>query len=312
MSKSISQTYLFSSFNKYEEKLFKAMMSYDRIDKESEAFEDIISEVTKRRTSDNMVKALKSQNIVILINGDPLDKALKVFAGVDNRSGYTQKTKVFIDCSNIIGMESGRYVCGDINKLLAYLFDAMVMYSYYVAEDKIVGNDSLSKLGANAFAKLFTYIIDYIYKINSFGTAKYQCMYLSALYYQVNILGKSLDSPSVQKIARTVSNIAESQANITMIDVEEDDFLNIKTFVEKLSKVLSIPKLGLDAVIAKWMHVLGTGTIFALELFPAFSAMICDACTDAYLNNKNTIEKVVGANLMADFNRKLIEIEERL
>lgn len=312
MSKSISQTYLFSSFNKYEEKLFKAMMSYDRIDKESEAFEDIISEITKRRTSDNMVKALKSKNIVLLINGDPLDKALKVFAGVDNRSGYDQKKKVFIDCSNIIGMENGRYVCGDINKLLAYLFDAMVMYSYYVAEDKLVGNDSLSKLGATAFAKLFSYIIDYIYKINSFGTAKHQCMYMSALYYQVNILGKSLDSPSVQKIARSVSNIAESQANITMIDVEENDFLNIKTFVEKLSQVLSIPKLGLDAVIAKWMHVLGTGTIFALELFPAFAAMICDACTDAYLNNKNTIEKVVGANLMADFYRKLIEIEERL
>lgn len=312
MSKSLSQTYLFSSFNKYEEKLFKAVMSYDRIDKESEAFEDLLSEIAKRRTSDKMLKAIKSPNVVILINGEPLDKALKVFCHEDHRSGYTQKTKVFIDCSNIIGIDKGRYVCSDINKLLAYLFDAMVAYSYTVAGDKLLGNDYLSKSGATIFSKIFSYIIDYIYKINSFGTAKYQCMYMSALYYQVNILGKSLDSPSVQRIARGVSNIAESQANILMIDLEETDFLNIKTFVEKLSTVLSIPKLGIDSVVAKWMHIFGTGTIFALELFPSFSAMITDACTDAYINNKNTIEKVVGANLMADFNNKLIEIEERM
>lgn len=312
MSKLLSQTYLFSSFGKYEEKLFKAMMSYDRIDKDGTAFENILAEVTKRRTSENMIRALKSPNIVLLINGMPLDKALKVFAGVDNRSGYTQKTKVFIDCSNIIALQEGKYVCSDINIFLAYLFNAMVMYSYYAAETKLVNNDQLTKLGTNAFAKLFTYIIDYIYKINSFSSTRYQCMYLSALYYQVNILGKEFDSPAVQRTARTISTVTDSQANIIMIDVDEDIFLNIKTFVEALSKLLSIPKLGLDAVISQWMRVLGTGTVFALELFPAFSAMISDACTDAYLNNKTTIEKVVGANLMADYYKKLIEIEERM
>lgn len=137
-------------------------------------------------------------------------------------------------------------------------------------------------------------------------------MYLCALYYQVNILGKDLDSPSVQKIARNVGNISDSQANILMIDIDENAFLNIKTFVETLATTLHLPKLGLDAVVAKWMHVFGTGTVFALESFPAFAAMICDACTDSYINNMKTIEKVVGANLMADFYQKLINIEERV
>lgn len=312
MAKAINQTYLFSKYEKYDEKLFKAMMNSDRVDKDSAAFEDLLSEISKRRTSDNMVKALKSPNFILLFNADPLDKSLKVFAAIDHKAGSAQKTKAFIDCSNIITLQNGKYVCSDINKLLAYLFDAMVMYTYYLLEERIVNNDSLSKLGSTIFAKLFSYIIDYIYKINSFGGARYQCMYLAALYYQVNILGKDLNSPSVQKIARNIGDISDAQANILMIDIDENAFINIKTFIEAVSSALHLPKLGLDAVVAKWMHIFGTGTVFSLELFPAFSAMICDACTDSYINNKNTIEKVVGANLMADYYKKLIDIEERV
>ena len=33
---------------------------------------------------------------------------------------------------------------------------------------------------------------------------------------------------------------------------------------------------------------------------------------DTYLNNKNTIEKVVGAKLLADYYNKIIAIEERI
>ena len=49
-----------------------------------------------------------------------------------------------------------------------------------------------------------------------------------------------------------------------------------------------------------------------MELFPAFSAMMCDACSNAYINNKNTIEKVVGAGPLAEFSKRLIQIGERL
>lgn len=311
MSKAISKTYLFSSFNKYEEKLFKAMMTYERVDKQSEAFESVLDEISKRKTTNNMLKVIKSENIVLLYNGDPLDKALKVFAGVDKKSSSSERVKVFIDCSNILQLENGKFV-GDINKLLAYVFDAMITLAYYLAEPKIVANSYLTKSGANIFAKLFTYIIDFIYKINSFSSTRYQCMYLAALYYQVNILGKDLYDNGVQKLAKNIAGISDSQANITMIDFEKTSFLNIKVFIEAVSHSLSLPKLGLDVVVAKWMHIFGTGTVFALELFPSFSAMITDACTDSYINNKNTIEKVVGANLMADYYKKLIEIGEGL
>lgn len=312
MAKTLGQTYLFNSFKKYEEKLFKAMMSYDRIDKESPEFEEILDSISKRKTSDNMVKALKSPNIVLMYNGDPLDKALKVFAGVDHKSGYTQKTKVFIDCSNIIILNGSKFVCRDINQLLAYIFDAMVTYTYYAAEEKIVNVHELTLLGTNIFSKLFSYIIDYIYKVNSYGGYRYTCMYLASLYYQVNILGKDLNSESVQSVAKKVSSLSDSQANVIMIDLEPENFLNIKTFIEITAEVLHQPTLGLDSVIAKWMHIFGTSTVFALEYYPSFSAMITDACTDAYLNNKNTIEKVVGARLMADYYNKIINIEERI
>lgn len=313
MSKTIGETYLFKSYPKYSEKLFKAMMSYTRIDKKSQEFEDIVEDVSKRRTTNNMVKVMMSDKIVLLVEGEPLDKSLKIFAGRDQKSS-SKDLKVFIDCCNIIEKDddTGRYVCSNIEIFLAYLVDAMTMLGYYLSEKSYVDNASLSRSGALCFANIMTYIIDYIYKINSMSGIRYNVMYLSALYYQANILEKAFDDPGVQKIAREIASIGDSQANVLMMDVGDDDFINIKTFVNMVSKVLSLPKLTIDAVVAKWLHVFGTGTGFAMELFPAFSAMMCDACSNAYINNKNTIEKVVGAGPLAEFSKRLIQIGERL
>lgn len=313
MSKTIGETYLFTSYPRYSEKLFKAMMSYTRIDKKSQEFEDIAEDVNKRRTTDNMVKVMMSDKIVLLVEGEPLDKALKVFAGKDQRSS-NKDLKVFIDCSNIIEKddESGRYICNNIEIFLAYLVDAMVMLGYYLSEAKFVDNSYLTTTGALCFANIMTYIIDYIYKVNSMSGVRYNVMYLSALYYQSNILEKPFDNDGVQRIARNIGAIGDSQANVLMMDISKDDFINIKTFINMVSRVLSLPKLTIDVVVAKWLNIFGTGTGFGMELFPAFSAMLTDACSNAYINNKNTIEKVVGAGPLTDFNKRIIQIGERL
>lgn len=309
--KTLNQTYLYSKYPKYEEKLFKAVMSYDRIDKSGDAFEELKSEVSKRKTTDNMVKVLLSNNVVLLINGDPLDKALKVFTHADNRVS-SEKMKVFIDCSNIISLDNGTYKCSNINIFLAYLFDAMVAFIYCISEDKITNNVSLTKEGANIFAKLFSYIVDFIYKINSMNGARSKCLYMAALYYQTALLEKAVDSESVDRIARDVANISSTEANLIKMDLSEDDFLNIKTFTEVIGKILGVPSLEIDVLVARWMHIFGTGTVFALEVYPSFSSMITDACTDAYINNQNTIEKVVGARDMTDYYKKIIEVCGRM
>ena len=313
MSKTIGETYLFTSYPRYSEKLFTSMMSCNRIDKKSSEFEDLAEDVSKRRTTNNLVKVMMSDKIVLLVEGEPLDKALKIFVGKDQKD-TSRATKVFIDCCNIIHKddETGRYVCDSIEIFLAYLVDAMVYLGYQLSEKSFVNHASLTKSGSLCFANIMSYIIDYIYKINSMSGMRYNVMYLSALYYQTNILQKAFDDPGVQSIARNIGSISDSNANVMMMGVGDDDFINIKTFINMVSKVLNLPKLTIDTVVAKWLHIFGTGTGFAMELFPAFAAMLDDACSNAYINNKNTIEKVVGAGNLAEFNKQIIQIGERL
>ena len=46
------------------------------------------------------------------------------------------------------------------------------------------------------------------------------------------------------------------------------------------------------------MRQFGPGTVFGLEYYPAFSAMITDAYVGGYLNNQKTIEKICGKDMV--------------
>ena len=90
-----------------------------------------------------------------------------------------------------------------------------------------------------------------------------------------------------------------------MIQCEEQDFTNIKTFTDKLSSLLKVPELKVDNVIDKWMYLYGINTVFSMEYYPALSAMLTDAYCGAYINNQKTIEKVVG-NTLVDYSKEVI------
>ena len=59
------------------------------------------------------------------------------------------------------------------------------------------------------------------------------------------------------------------------------------------------------------MSIYGTGTVFALEIFPAFASMLTDAYVGAYLNNQKTIEKITNTS-MIEFTKTLLSIGAEL
>ena len=83
--------------------------------------------------------------------------------------------------------------------------------------------------------------------------------------------------------------------------------MNLKFFSESLAEVLHLNKLTIDVIVEKWMTIYGTGTVFALEIFPAFASMITDCYVGAYLNNQKTIEKIIGSS-MVEYTKVLLSI----
>lgn len=311
MSKTYVATYLYGQYSEYEKQIFSFIMTGTEIDKYTSNFDDIKYEVKKRQVSNSLVKILESKDVILMTNEKPLSKAFKVFCARDLKSQNRNKMKIFIDCSNIIKRDenSGVYVCqrNNIDILISYLVSAMHTRIYYADESRIINNSKIMSVGSQAFALLFTYTVDYVCKISSMQSIRNKCMYLASLYYLGNILGKDYTTEGCRKIAKRISGLSDREAGIVDIQIKKESMMNIKYFVETVSSILCLNKLTLDVVVERWMTVFGTGTVFALEMFPAFASMITDAYVGAYINNQKSIEKIAGTT-MVEYTKTLLQI----
>lgn len=311
MAKNYASTYLYGKYDQYEKQTIDFILKADRIDQRDKKFEDILYEVKKRQVSPALVKVLVSPNVIILRSAKPLSKAFKVFAAKDIKND--KQLRVFIDVSGIISMDenAGKYVCSrnNIDIFISYLVDAMSTFIYYTpgGTDRIVNNTKIRSIGAKTFAALFSHIVDYLCKISTISGSKNKCSFMAAMYYLVNLLGADSNSDATKAIAKKAADISDREAEILLIQMKPESFQNIKLFVETVSDVLHLSKMSLDNIVEKWMYVYGTGTVFALELLPAFSNMLTDAYVGAYVNNQKTIEKVAGAG-MVEFTKTILTI----
>lgn len=309
MPKTYANTYLYSQYNEYEKKMYEFIMTADRINTNSEQFADLLYDFKRRNVGNNLLRILTSENVILGIKeGISLPKAFKVFVAKDVKESK-DKMKVFIDVSDIIILKNGSYVCTKIEWLTSYIINAMVSFIYAMNESKIVGNASVLKDGGEAFAKCFTYIIDRMYKITTVPNFRNKVEYISALYYQVNLLGKSLEKnyDSIKANAMRIANIDPKLAQVVDITLNEKDFLNIDTFCQAVGRIFTLRDLKTSNITALWMQAFGTGTIFGMEFFPAFSAMLTDTYIGGYINQQMTIEKITGT-AMVSFTKTIFQI----
>lgn len=294
--KNFDSTYLYNQYD-YNKKILNFIMKGHIIDKTNPSFEDIRFDIKRRNIANGIVKVLDSNKIVLICNNEPLPEYFKVLVLKDPKDG--NKKKVFIDCSSIIFYENGKYECSNINILLSYIVSAMTNFIYINKPTVYTMNNTISANGAAAFASLFTYIIDYMYKISVNPDTKSKCIYISAYYYLINILGKDPDSPTVRNTALKVSKITSREADIIDLDIDNDSFKDINTFITSLNKIFIFKSpLTTDAFIAKWIFLYKSSALFALELFPSFATMMTNAYIGSYINNQKTIEKVAGSDMV--------------
>lgn len=296
VSKNYSSTYLYNKSNQYEKNIFDFVMHGEEINKQDPTFEDIRYDIKKRQISNSLVKVLDSKNVILLSRSMPMPRAFKVFCCKDPKMN-DGKYKVFIDVSDIIKKVEGGYKCNNIDILIAYLVDAMNTMIYYMDPKRLIMRNEIINEGAYCFATLFTHVIDYLYKISTTPAVRAKCLYLSSMYYMVNILKKE-PTDSIKTSCRNIAGIQPREADVIDLKLDKTSFINIKYFIETLSDSLRIGKLTIDTFLEKWLYLFGTGTQFALEMYPSFSAMITNAYVGCYLNNQKTIEKILGRHII--------------
>lgn len=302
LSKSYTDSYLYKLNAQYYEKiLIEFILKGKEVNKYLDSFKMIESDIKRRQTDSAILKVLQSNNIVLMISGNnvPMPRSFKVFVASDIRPGEDKKKKVFIDVSGLIIEKDGEYSCNqrNIDILIPYLISAATQYIYFADPKRLIMNRNVIKDGANCFAKLFTYVIDYLAKISVNGNLKNKVLYITSLYYINTVLNKDL-TESDYKLARDISGLGDREAELTMMQFEITNLKNIKTLVDGLQNIIKKENLTIDVIVNKWLFLYGQGTQFALELFSAFSTMITNAYNGQFLNNQASIEKQCGSDMV--------------
>lgn len=325
--KTYSDTYLYQKYSLYNKRLTDAIMKDPLIEKTDESFKDVIYEIKRSRVSSALLTILTSRNTMLLNCIDPLPRAFKVFVARDIKS-KERNIKVFIDCTGVITKDKkySQYVINE-TKLISYLINAGMSMLYHKNFNGIIRASNIVIYSTEAFSKLFTFVIDYLTKVSIQESSKIKVLYLSAMYFLCNSLDFDPDEKRTMDIAKKVSGISEREANmlnilITRIEDKklekvkarnsDNPYENIKIFIQALRKVMHFNEKVItpDMVVERWMAQYGPGTVFGLEYFPAFSAMVTDAYIGGYLNQQKTIEKVLGTTLV-EYSKEAIYIIDR-
>ena len=299
--KTYKDCYMYKKYPQYSIELSNAIMKFDRMDKEEKAFDDVVYEIKRARTDATIVKVLTSPNTVLLNCAKPLPKMFKVFCAKDFKDDG--KIKVFIDVSNIIKRDATGYIT-NVDTLLSYLINAKVCMYYALKPNIIFSSSERKMLAATCFSALYTHIIDYIGKISIIEYAKDKCIYLSARYFLTNIANID-NEDQIRSMARRISGITEMKENTydfmasKEITKDNNPFLCPVAFSKMIANQFKLDKITFELILDKWLFQYGENTAFALEFFPAFSAMMTDAYSGAYINNQKTIEKICGKDMVA-------------
>lgn len=302
MATKYAESYLYSMNPEYEKKLVESVLKADRLDQNSPEFDDIVYEFKHRQLASYMQKIFLSPNVVLISSLNPLPSQFSVFVAKDLKS--KNQLRVFMDVSRVIRYDnvSGKYACVNIDQLIAMLISAvedMAFVNERTRPQICTGN--IKRMSMQCWASLFTHIIDYLHKISLDKNITARCKLLACMYFCDNMLGEDDGYKKMRFNALQWCGVSEREEQIILRYLDDEDadpFKNIKTFVIFVGKVLKIPTLSVDAFVERWLFLYGVKTVFALEYWPTFAAMITDAYTGCFINNQKTIEKVCGNNMV--------------
>ena len=317
--KNMSDSYLYQTSG-YEKTLFGYIMHSDRVNKKDSSFSDIVYEI-KRQQALVLMKVLMSDKVVLTLSQTGVSRAFKVIYAKDVRDDG--KKKVFIDCAGVISCENGVYKCKKVGNLASHLMTAMTYIIYENLPKAITSNATIMRSGTAAFVDMALYILGYLKVPITVADNKERMGFILAEYFQTAIVG--LDhNEGVINLAKKTAKLEEKKKcdylNIKFGDVIGNPNVTFDVFLKKFAEVFldqteenkdNLPKnkelLTTDSFVQRWMYAFGPSTFLGLELFVPFATILSDCYIGAFLNQQNTIEKVVGKNVTI-FSNELIKI----
>ena len=298
-TKNFKDCYLYymtnSSGDAVESLLYSFLIKGQRINYADQSFKPVRDELKSRVTAAVLYRMLQKGAVTLVTNDVELPASFKVMYAKDIKSPG-KKSTVFMDMTGLIHYNNGIFTCKDIDKFSTYLIGALVNYLYYNTPDKIIRNANLQKYSVSAFVKMFAGVLDYL-RVTGYMENRDRILYIAGVYFGYSVIG--LDINQAKSVSQSVNKISSKDASsFDYFYVVEDDFENIDTFITSLANTFKLTGLTTSIIVEKWLFRYGKGSMFALELYPAFLSTMGYAYSGTYVNNWKGIESVCGRDMV--------------
>lgn len=303
-AKNIDSSYFYEDSD-YSQNIMKMILHGNRLNKNSESYKILDSDLKRYCRTGSVSKMLTSNNVELVYNNPPMPRALKVLTARDLKT-QNKSYKTFIDITDITKFTNNdEFVIKELNMLETLLTTAMVHVIYYT--DPKLLTSATAKLATEIYTNLFRYVLDSKYKISNSDNKDNVAKYMISKFFLLNVLQKEHNEYS-ESICKSISGIANRDLEILEFKIRNIDnpYENIFTLIESLKEGLSIKELRLDVFTQGWLFLYGSGSHFALELFTSLCDIIIHTYNGTYLFNQKTIEKIVGQNNVSSLYSQII------
>ena len=278
--------------NVVENDILEYVTHAQRINYGDPSFKAIKDQLKTRSTSAVLYRVLQRGELNLCIYKKELPSSFKVFCAKDKLN--SNKKSVFVDCTGLIEYQNGSFYCKDIDRLATYISGALVHMIYYNDTVKFVNNANLSRSSTSAFVKMFARVMDYL-KVNNYIQNRDRILYIVGVYFAYNVIG--LDIESAKKLSAVVNRVNEMDRKSHDMRFIEDDLANINIFMDAIARTFKLVGMNTAVFANKWLYLYGKGTLYSLELYPAFLCTIMYAYAGTYVNYWKAIESVCGKDM---------------
>lgn len=305
--KTFDNTFLFtvdqSNADKSHRKITEFIFKTNRIDKTDPAFAGIIEETKRYQNTAILFSVLMNPKVVLCINDTELPAAFKVFEANDLKT--KEGAKIFVDCSGLITLSNGYFVCKKIDIFFTRLYQALNHLIYQNDPIKYLANSNVTINATQCYVSMVIDIIDYL-RILGFQQNSAKISYLTGLFFLHNMMQKDIDQYAMN-IAAKAAKINAADTRAMSLYYNESDFATIDSFISMLSNTFKLKGLTTEVFMSSWLYRYGKGTEFGTELFPSFVDMMVAAYVGAYVVHQKAIEKSCG-NSMVNLVRAITQL----
>lgn len=112
---------------------------------------------------------------------------------------------------------------------------------------------------------------------------------------------------SYYNIAKKIAKLdSEEEYEITMMQFGGlQNMTDINIFTTKIAELCGNTSMTLNVFVDKWTYRFGSGTQYAMELYPAFANMLINASSGQYLNNSASISNICGTDMVVFYKAGL-------